>query len=142
MNKIGKLFAMLALVTILLVTSGCAAPKSAGVTDQLVATTTENVLKSIDANDYQAFTQDFSNQMKNAFTEDQFIKLRDMLQTASGTYVSIGTPSLTNNQGYAVYRFPCKYKNETVFVTITFLIGGDKVEGLFFDSVNLRKAPK
>ena len=29
--------------------------------------------------------------------------------------------------------------NETVTVTITFVIGGQEVEGLFLDSVNLRK---
>ncbi len=62
-----------------------------------------------------------------------------MLQTASGKYVSIDKPTLTNNQGYAVYRFPAKYENETVYVTITFLVGGHKVEGLFFNSVNLRE---
>jgi hypothetical protein len=49
------------------------------------------------------------------------------------------SPSLSNNQGYAVYRFPCKYANETVTVTITFVIGGQEVEGLWFDSANLRK---
>ncbi len=63
-----------------------------------------------------------------------------MLQTASGNFSSLDVPSLSNNQGYAVYRFPAKYANETVYVTITFLVGGQKVEGLFFDSVNLRKA--
>jgi hypothetical protein len=140
MNKKIKYFSALALAILLVVTSGCSKPQPAGLTDEQVTSLTENVLKALDANDYQKFVQDFSDQMNKAFPQEQFAKLQTMLQTSSGKYVSIGVPALTNNQGYAVYRIPCKYENETVYVTITFLIGGQKVEGLFFDSVNLRKA--
>jgi hypothetical protein len=142
MNKLEKLITILSLAAVLLVTSGCTTAQPAGLTDTQLTGVTENVLKAIDANDYQRFTRDFSDKMTSAFTQDQFATMRTMLQTASGNYVSLGTPSMTNNQGYVVYRFPAKYANETVFVTITFLIGGQKVEGLFFDSVNLRKAAK
>jgi hypothetical protein len=131
-------FAGLALV-LLLGLSGCAAPKPAGLTDQQVAGMTENILKAIDANDYQKCTQDFSDKMKAAFTQAQFTQTRTMLQKASGSFVSVGTSSLSNNQGYAAYRFSSKYANETVYVTVTFLVGGKEVEGLFFDSANLRK---
>jgi hypothetical protein len=140
MHKNVRLISLPALILVLLVTSGCSAPKPAGLTDQQVTSLTGNVLKAIDANDYQNFTRDFSDQMISAFTQEQFTALQTLLGRASGSYGSLGTPSLTNNQGYAVYRFQAKYANETVYVTITFLIGGQKVEGLFFDSVNLRKA--
>lgn len=141
MAKKSKFISSLALALILLLAaSGCSKPQPAGLTDAQVTTLTENALKALDANDYQTFTQNFSDKMNSAFTQDQFTKLQAMLAKASGKFVSIGTPALTNNQGYAVYRIPCKYANETVYVTITFLIGGQKVEGLFFDSVNLRKA--
>jgi hypothetical protein len=140
MNKLVKLILLSSLILVLLVTSGCSAPKPAGLTDQQLTSATENILKALDAKDYQAFTQDFSDKMKSAFTQDQFDSLGSLLQTASGSYVSLGTPSLTNNQGYAAYRFPAKYANETVYVTITFLVGGQKVEGLWFDSAALRKA--
>jgi hypothetical protein len=140
MNKLIKLIPLSALIPIFLVTSGCSTPKPSGLTDQQLVSVTENILKAVDANNYPNFTQDFSDQMKSAFTQAQFDSLCTLLQTASGSYVSLGTPSLTNNQGYAVYRFPAKYANETVYVTITFLVGGQKVEGLFFDSAALRKA--
>jgi hypothetical protein len=140
MNKLVKLIPLSALIPIILVTSGCSTPKPSGLTDQQLVSVTENILKAVDANNYPNFTQDFSDQMKSAFTQAQFDSLCTLLQTASGSYVSLGTPSLTNNQGYAVYRFPAKYANETVYVTITFLVGGQKVEGLFFDSAALRKA--
>jgi hypothetical protein len=140
MNKNARIFMFSALTLIMLVTSGCAAPKPAGLTDQQVAEVTENTLKALEANDYQAFTRDYSEQMNTAFSQEKFDSLRSLLQTSSGSYASLGAPSLGNNQGYAVYRFAAKYTNETVFVTITFLIGGTKIEGEFFDSVNLRKA--
>jgi hypothetical protein len=140
MNKYGKLISLSCLILALLVTSACSAPKPAGPTDQQITSMTENILKALDAKDYQSFTRDFSDQMKSAFTQEQFDRLSSLLQTASGSYISPGTPSLTNNQGYAVYRFPAKYANETVYVTITFLVGGQKVEGLWFDSAALRKA--
>jgi len=141
MNKhVVNMISLSAMVLVLLMTSGCAAPKPAGLTDQQVADVTENTLKAIDANDYPGFTRDFSDQMNSAYSQEKFDYLRDLLQKASGSYISLGTPSLSNNQGYAVYRIPAKYANETVTITITFLIGGQKIEGQFFDSAALRKA--
>jgi len=137
-----RYFTTLALVLVLFATSGCSAPKPAGLTDEQVTGLTENVLKALDANDFQSFTQDFSDQMNAAFSQGQFDTLRTMVQTASGKYISLDKPALTNNQGYAVYRFPAKYEQETVYVTVTFLVGGQKIEGFFLDSSNLRKIPK
>jgi hypothetical protein len=139
MNKNVSLITMSALILVLLLASGCSAPRPASLTDQQVTSLTENVLKAIDANDYQSFTRDFSDKMNSVFTQAQFDHLCTLLQAASGSYVSLGTPSLTNSQGYAVYRIPAKYANETVYVTITFLVGGQKIEGLWLDSANLRK---
>jgi Protein of unknown function (DUF3887) len=141
-SKLVKKLLLSALTLVLLAASGCSAPQPAGLTDLQVAGVTENISKAMDANDYQAFIQDFSQSMLSVFTQAQFDSLRAMLEKASGKYVSHGSPSLSNNQGYAVFRFPAKYTNETVYVTITFLVGGQKVEGLFFDSANLRKVSK
>ena len=77
--------------------------------------------------------------MKSAFTLEKFGQLRTMLYNASGDFIYSNAPSISNSQGYAVYRFPCKYDNETVTVTVSFVIGGQEVEGLYFDSANLRK---
>jgi hypothetical protein len=143
MKKIQKFFefAFLAL-TMIIATSGCAKPQPASLTDEQVGTAVENILTAINNNDYQKFTQDFSDQMISAFPEVQFKQTRDLLQQASGNYVSMGIPTLLNQNGYTLYRIPCKYEKEDVIVTITFAIGGDKVEGLFFDSTNLRSASK
>jgi hypothetical protein len=142
MNKITKRLAIFALLLIVLAASACSAPKPAGLTDLQVTSVTENMLKAIEAKDYPAFTWDFSDQMNSAFTQAQFDSLGALLKKNCGSYVSLGAPGFSNNQGYAVYRIPATYTNETVYVTVTFLVGGQKVEGLFFDSANLRKAGK
>lgn len=143
MKKIQTFFVLVFLMlTLILAISGCAKPQPAGLTDAQVGAAVENILKAIDAGDHQKFTQDFSNTMLSAFPESQFTQLRDMIQKTSGNYISMGTPTLLNQNGYAVYRIPCKYEKEDVMVTVTFPIGGMKVDGLFFDSTNLRSASK
>ena len=140
MKLIAKFLSVSVLTLVLLASlSGCLAAQKAGLTDQQVAGVTENILKAIDGNNYQAFTHDLSPQMKAAFTQEKFSQLRSMLYNASGDFSSMDEPSISNSQGYAVYRFPSKYAKESVTVTVTFVIGGQEVEGLFFDSANLRK---
>jgi hypothetical protein len=119
--------------------SGCGTPQPAGLTDEQLVSLTEKVLRSLDEDDYDNFIQDFSEPMVNAFTPESFTDLRNMLQETSGNFVSLGELGLSNRQGYAVYRIPCQYELETVTVTITFAIDGNKVEGLFFTSPNLVK---
>ena len=140
MKLIAKFLSVSVLTLVLLAgLSGCLAAQKAGLTDQQVASVTENILKALDQNNYPAFTHDFSPQMKSVFTQEKFSQLRTMISGASGAFIYMDAASISNNQGYAVYRFPCKYDNETVTVTVTFVIGGQEVEGLFFDSANLRK---
>ena len=132
---------LLALAGIALVINGCEAfkAKPAALSDEQVGQATENILVAIEEDDYQSFVQDFSDPMKSAFTEDEFNKLRDMLQETSGNYISMNAPDLSNKQGYAIYRILCKFDLEDVIVTVTFKVDGNLVEGLFFDSANLRK---
>jgi hypothetical protein len=134
-----KLYSVVSLLVALsmLVTS-CAAPKPAGLSDQQVTSMTENILKSLDANNYQEFSGDFSDQMNSAFLQEQFTKLRNMFQASSGNYVATNKLSLSNSQDFAIYRITCKYEREDVVVTIIFKVDGSRVEGLFFDSPNLR----
>jgi hypothetical protein len=140
MKVISKQLSVSVLILVLLAgLSGCLPAQKAGLTDQQVASVTENILKALDQNNYPAFTHDFSPQMKSAFPQEKFSQLRTMLYNASGNFLYMDKPGISNNQGYAIYRFPTKYADETVTVTITFVIGGQEVEGLFFDSVALRK---
>ena len=139
-SKIPATLLIVSFVTTLFLAS-CQPPKPAVLSSDQVVQVIDSTLKAIDANDYQGFTQDFSDEMKTAFPEEQFKNLAEMLQKASGNYVSCADsqPALSNNQGYAIYRQTCKYDLESVIVSVTFKVDGDKVEGLFFDSTNLRK---
>jgi hypothetical protein len=121
--------------------ASCQAPQPASLSNDEVVQVVDGTLKSISAGNYPGFTRDFSDTMKNAFTEQQFTNLADLLKKSSGNYVSCddSQPELSNKQGYAVYRLPCKYDLESVLVTVTFKVDGNKIEGLFFDSTNLRK---
>lgn len=128
------------LIAVLLFTTGCSAlsPKPASLSDEEVVAVTENILKSIDTGDYSSFLNDFSEEMVNAFPEGEFEEMQVMLAEASGAFQSCGEPKLINQQDFAVYRIPCTYQKEEVTVTVVFEVDGSTVEGLYFDSPNLR----
>ena len=131
----------LAVVASLLLT-GCQPPKPSSLSDDQVVQAVDRVLIALNTDDYQGFTQDFSDTMKTAIPKAQFNDLQNTVQNASGKYLSCEQPALTNSQGDAVYRLNCKFDKESVIVTVTYKIDGDKIEGLFFDSTNLRKLGK
>ena len=139
-SKIPPTLLILLIVTTLFLT-GCQTPKPASLSNDQVVQAVDNILKAIKVSDYQSFRQDFSDEMKDAFTEEQFTNVVNLLQNTSGNYVSCADsePELANNQGYAVYRQACTFDKESVIITVTFKVDGSKVEGLFFDSTNLRK---
>jgi hypothetical protein len=133
-------FLTLALIAALLL-SGCAAPKPSALSNDQVVAVITNILTSIDTGDYAGFSRDFSPTMNSTLPETQFTGLSILIMRASGKYVSCGTtPQLSNSQGYAVYRLSCQFELEPVIVTVTIKTGGTQVDGLYFDSTNLRKA--
>lgn len=127
-----------ALLIILFLSAGCGSPSSAGLSDDEVINVARNILTALDNGDYPAFTRDFSDEMIAAFPEDAFAKLRDLLISSSGKFVSTGKLSLSNQEDFAIYRIRCAYQQEDVVVTVVFKVDGTLVEGLFFDSPNLR----
>jgi hypothetical protein len=106
--------------------------------DDEIINLTANILTALDSGDYPAFTRDFSDEMLAAFPEDQFTQLRNLIITSSGNFVSTGKLSLSNQEEFTIYRIRCTYQQEDVVVTVVFRIDGVLVEGLFFDSPNLR----
>jgi hypothetical protein len=78
--------------------------------------------------------------MAKASTETEYNKLRSLLLNTSGRYISKGKPTLSNIQTIAVYDYVCQFDREKIVFRVTFQIGGNKVEGTFFDSTNIRKS--
>ena len=131
---------LVVMVVATLFLAGCETAKPAALSNDQVVQVVDNILTAVNAGDFQGFNKDFSEEMSASFSEEQFNELVDLLRNSSGNCVSCADtePGLLNNQGYAVYRLACTYELESVMVTVTFKIDGDKVEGLFFDSTNLR----
>ncbi len=128
----------LLLLLSVLALSGCRA-EPAALSDEEVRQLTEQALTALSSGDPQAFVSDFSEDMRALFLEEaQFTALRDMLQETSGSFVSCSDLSLLNRGDYALYRLRCRFEKEDVMVTIVFRVGGSQVEGLYFDSPNLR----
>jgi Protein of unknown function (DUF3887) len=139
MNSRRIRLSMLALLCITILTSACQPAKPASLSNEQIGKVADNILVSINQNDYQGFIKDFSDQMITAFAEGQFADLRTTLQGTSGNYISCQTdPTLSNQQDYAVYQYKCKFEKEDVVVTLVFPINGDKVDGLYFNSEALR----
>lgn len=134
-NKI--FFVLAALLTAVLALTACQA-KPAALSDAEVVELAGRLLTGLNEGDYAAFSRDFSDEMRAALPESQFGALRDMLQETSGNYLTCGEPTLSNRSGYSIYRLICRFEKEEVVVTLTFKINGRQVEGLFFDSPNLR----
>jgi|WetSurMetagenome_2_1015567.scaffolds.fasta_scaffold206706_2 hypothetical protein len=141
MRSITRLVPLASLLILLaLLATACGPASPAALSDDEMLAVTSNVLSAIDADDYAAFTRDFSDEMLAAFPESQFTQMGDLLQGSSGNFVACGEFTLSNKQGFALYRIICEYELEDVVVTIVFKIDGTQVEGLFFDSPNLRTA--
>lgn len=141
MNKYRYPFVASLLLVLSILAVGCGPASPADLSNDEVIAVTKNVLTALDAGDYAAFSRDFSDEMRKALPEEQFNELRDTLHKFSGKFVSAGELKLSNKNDFAIYRIICKYEHEDVVVTIVFYIGGNLVEGLFFDSSFLRATP-
>jgi hypothetical protein len=96
---------------------------------------TENVLISLNNNDYASFSKDFDQQMKSAINQTSFNQLYSMIQTKAGNYVSMEFESVTVQNNVTTIKYLTQYTDEPagVWVTISF-DSNQKVAGLFFNS--------
>lgn len=135
---------LLSLIIFAFILSGCGALRAepSALSNEEVIATTEELLAALENGDYETFISNMSDPMVEAFTEDAFQQTQAMLAETSGNVTSCGEPTLLNQQEYAVYRVPCTFQKEEVTVTTVYPIGGDTLEGLFFDSPGLRAYTK
>jgi hypothetical protein len=119
-------------------------PKIQGQTvdvDQTLAYTgpeTENLLLSLNKNDYNGFIKDADQAMQAKTLFDQTYQF---IKTGVGDYVSKEFGVLAIQGEYIVVRYHAVYTNEPAGVWVTVSFDKDKkVAGLFFDSPKLRTA--
>lgn len=137
--KSGRLTLVALLLAVTLFLGGCRA-EPAALSDEAVRQAASDALTALSKGDQEAFVRDFSDDMRALFLEEaQFTALRAMLQETSGDFVSCAEPSLLNRADYAIYRLRCTFEKEDVMVSVVFRVGGTQIEGLYFDSPNLRE---
>ena len=107
--------------------------------DMKITTISENVVVSLNDGNYNSFIKDFSPEMKKELNKSNFLELRDLINNTSGEYVVKLYSGKTTKDGYEVYYYDCVFKKEgSVSLVISFRINSYLVEGLWFDSTNIR----
>jgi len=71
-----------------------------------------------------------------------FNELKWLLSNTSGQYISKIKDVVAYKDDYVIYIYNCEFEKEEVVVTISFNKNISMVEGLFFNSQNLRKAAR
>ncbi len=99
----------------------------------------ENILQSINNNDYLNFVKDFSSNLKLIMNEQTFQETKNLLNQTSGVYVSKKKPGLYTYQGLDLYSYPCVFEKEQVTLSIYLDPDSILIEGITFDSENLRE---
>ena len=108
----------------------------------------ENMLIAENNNDYNKFTEKFSNTVKKAFTKDEMNKQYKIVNSKIGQYIpnskkfKQAAEVSQNGNKYIVIIYDVKYKNEPGETTLTATFDDDnkhEVENFFISSPKLRK---
>jgi hypothetical protein len=100
---------------------------------------TENVLLTLNSNDYAGFSRDFQQTMKNALPQTAFNKLYGQIKSKVGDYQSKKYESAAVQNNVFMIRYLAKYSSEPAGVWVTISFDTDqKVEGLYFNSPKLQ----
>lgn len=100
----------------------------------------ENILQSINNNDYAIFKKDFSDNLTALISEQKFTEIKDLILETSGKYISKSAPKLYEVENTFIYEYRCLFEKENVTFDISFSPDSEKVEGILFSSENLIKA--
>jgi PBP1b-binding outer membrane lipoprotein LpoB len=98
-----------------------------------------SIMSAYNSGDYQAYSKDFNQEMKNAVTEEAFTSSRtDMLETI-GKYTSHTFVSHKTEKEYEIFQYKAMFEQDEVNITLTLEKQGDtyKVVGLWLSSPKL-----
>jgi hypothetical protein len=102
----------------------------------------ENILQSINNDDYQGFIKDFSQEQVAASPPEGFAGLRELLLSKIGKYISKTSDTVVEDEEYIQVIYSAKFEQEdNVTVRVVFKKGDEtyRVYGLWFDSPKLRE---
>ena len=106
---------------------------------------TENLLIGRNEKNYEKYSKDFSDKMKEAVSEEKFLESIDLIEGKIGKYIenSKKFDSVTKNNNYIIVTYKAKFTNESNNVTVRTVFedvnGEMKISGEFYDSPKLRK---
>jgi hypothetical protein len=140
-----KIRRILPLLMIMLIFSGCIGQIPEEEKDRWYSVAdpiAENILQSINNDDYQGFTRDFSQEQIAAIPPEGFTDLRELLLSKIGKYISKASDTVMEDEEYMTVIYSAKFEEEdNVTVRVVFKKGDETyhVYGLWFDSPKLRK---
>lgn len=101
---------------------------------------TDNLLNSLNNNDYALFRRDLNSQLLDLIPADEFALNYQNLGTRVGKYISREVDHVERGGEYITVLYRAKFeKEENVTVRVIFEVAGQqRVAGLWFDSPKIR----
>ena len=95
----------------------------------------ENILVSLNDNNYEGFSRDFNPTMVTTINTESFNRLYDLIRNRAGDYQSMEFENAIMQDSNIIVRYLAQYSGEPagVWITISF-DSGQQVAGLFFNS--------
>lgn len=138
-----KLLLILIIVFTLVINTACL---SNGITEEIKSYANpiaEDILRGLNDNDYNKFSNSMSDVMKEALPKDKFEKFSLDVKNLIGNYESMKIAKVQKIKGYIRVFYKAKFSNESKDVVVTIVFGDDngpqKVAGFFMNSPKLRK---
>jgi hypothetical protein len=137
-----------AAISLLVLVAGCSPASPAVILTKVPSyadAMTENILKSLNANDYDNFSRDFDQTLKDVLTKATFDKLYNQIKPTIGDYRSKLFVSLTVQGADTAVLYVANYSQEPAGVSVSVIFEEvaevEHVHGLNLDSPILRGQP-
>lgn len=133
-----KIFFLLLLILVLV--TGCSKTDYQGAINNAADEKAENILNGLNDDNYEMFSRDLSDTVKESMDEESFSKLSKFIKDNSGDYVAKTLAASKDENNIHTLSYDCQFSLESVYFTITFNADYSIVEGIYFDSENMRAA--
>jgi hypothetical protein len=131
----------LAAIVSVIILTGCSMSAARGADDRVATTSltreeateiARHRLEAFNDGDYVAWSQDWSDSMKSAIKERDFLSFRDSQMNRLGEYLTIKEASFgpAKTDGYVLWKFTVEYEHGDQVLVLTFPESGDTIHGV------------